>query len=231
MASFNTPCVVALGVVKGKVVYLEVDSGRRAEEHVGVEVDSAEPVVGSDFLHGHVALASFSITIVKAVALQKEAYLLDVEGLRPLPRRAVSVASVKAREYGGWESVWNKPILLSQSSPTIAVGASRAGSLLHVNAVPTDVEVVKRAWAAARVMQRAGDFSLNCTCRLGLMPVELFARRGNRYVIAKFYLNSSSPRSKKAFFIMGEGGNVLERKEVDIFEAEVVAYEFINKLA
>ncbi|MEZ0318387.1 MAG: hypothetical protein ABWK05_00110 [Pyrobaculum sp.] len=230
MASFNTPCVVILGVVKGRVMYVEVDSGRRAEEHVGVEVDSVEPVVGTDFLHGHLAVVSFFTTIVKAVALQKEAYLFDVDGLRPLPKRAVSVASVKAKEYGEWESVWNKPILLSQSSPTVAVGASRAGSILHINAVPTDVEVVKKAWATARVMRRAGDFNINCTCRLGLMPVELFARRGNRYIIAKFYLNLTSPRSKKAFFIMGEGGNLLERKEVDLYEAEVVAYEFINKL-
>ncbi len=69
---------------------------------------------------------------------------------------------------------------------------------------------------------------MNCTCRLGLMPVEVTALRGNRYVVAKFYLNTSSPRSRKVFFIVGEAGNVLQRREVDAAEAEVTAYEFLK---
>ncbi|MCU7786697.1 hypothetical protein ODS41_01970 [Pyrobaculum sp. 3827-6] len=230
MATFNTPCTLALGVVGKRLVYLDVESGRRVEEYVGVDVDSAAPDVGRDFLEGHVALASFSTSIVKAVALAKPAYVLDLEGLRPLARKAVTVAGVRAREFGAWEQVWNKPILLSNASPTVALGASRAGSLLHINAVPTDVELVGKAWATARVLQRGGELSMNCTCRLGLMPLEIFVRRGNRYVVAKFYLNATSPRSRRAFFILGEGGNVLQRRDVDIGEAEVVAFEYVKQL-
>ncbi|WP_148682345.1 hypothetical protein [Pyrobaculum neutrophilum] len=230
MASFNTPCTVVVGVSSGRAVYLEVESGRRVEEHVGVDVDSVEPRADGDFLAGHVAFTSFATTIVKAVALRRPAYVLDYGGLRPLPQRAVAVSNVKAREFGAWEQVWNKPVYLSASGATVVVGASRAGSLLHINAVPSDVELAKRIWATAGVLQRAGELSLNCTCRLGLMPYEVFVSRGNRYVVAKFYLNASSPRSRRAFFIAGEGGNVVERREVDVGEAEVVAYEFIKLL-
>lgn len=230
MATFTTPCTVAIGVVAGRVVYVEVDSGRRVEDYVGVDVESYEPRVEGDFLKGHLALTSFSSTIVKGVALMKDAYVLDYGGLRPLARRAVSMKSVKSREFGAWEQVWSRPVLLSAGSPTVAVGASRAGSLLHINAVPSDVELVKRAWATASVLQRAGELSINCTCRLGVMPLEVFVRRGNRYVVAKFYLNTSSQWSKRAFFILGEGGNVLDRRAVDVGEAEVVAYEYIKLL-
>lgn len=230
MASFNTPCAVALGVVKGKVVYLEVESGKRVEEHIGINVDSAEPNVSGDFLSGHVAVASFATTIVKGVALARDAYVLDADGLRPLQRRAVTISSIKAKEYGAWEQIWNKPIFLSNSSPTVAIGASRAGSLLHINAVPSDVELAKKIWAVARILQRGGGLSLNCTCRLGLMPYEVFVSRGNRYLVAKFYLNASSPRSKSVFFIVGEGGNVVKRAEVGIDEAEAAAYEYIKLL-
>ncbi len=230
MASFTTPCTVVVGVVSRKVVYLEVDSGKRVEEPVGVDLESAEPRADREFLSGHVAYTSFGTTIVKAVALGHSAYVLDLGGLKPLLRKAVPTRSVKVREFGAWEQVWNKPIFLSDKNPTVAVGASRAGALLHINAVPSDVELAKKVWAVAGVLQRAGALTLNCTCRLGLMPVEAAAVRGNRYVVAKFYLNTSSPRSRKVFFIVGEGGSVLQRKEVDVEEAEVTAYELLKSL-
>jgi hypothetical protein len=80
VASFTTPCTVVVGVVSQKVVYLEVDSGKRVEEPVGVDVESAEPRVDREFLSGHVALTSFGTTIVKAVALGRPAYVLDLGG-------------------------------------------------------------------------------------------------------------------------------------------------------
>ena len=40
MASFTTPCTVVVGVVSQKVVDLEVDSGTRVEEPVGVDIES-----------------------------------------------------------------------------------------------------------------------------------------------------------------------------------------------
>ncbi len=228
MASFNTPCTVVLGVVARKVVYLEVEGGKRVEELVGVDVESVEPRADGEFLAGHVAFASFGTTIVKAVALGRPAYVLDLGGLKPLVRKAVPVRSVKGREFGAWEQVWNKPIFLSDRNPTVAVGASRAGALLHINAVPSDVELAKKVWAVAGVLQRAGALTLNCTCRLGLMPVEVTAIKGNRYVVAKFYLNTSSLRSRKVFFIVGEGGNVLQRREVEVGDSEVAAYEILK---
>jgi len=230
VATFTTPCVVLAGVVGGRAVYLELDSGKRVEEFVGVDVDSAAPAVVGDFLEGHLAVTSYSATIVKGVALLKPAYVLDAEGLRPLVKKAVTVRSVKAKEFGSWEPLWNKPVFLQRSGPTVAVGFSRAGALLHINAVPSNVEIAEKALAVARILQRGGELHVNCTCRLGLMPVEIFVRRDGRYIVAKFYLNASSPRSSKAFFIAGEGGNVLERREVGLAEAEVVAYEFLSKL-
>ena len=215
-------------MVSQKAVYVEVDSGKRVEEPVGVDLESAEPRVDREFLSGHLAFTSFGTTIVKAVALGRSAYVLDLGGLRPLVRKAVTTRSVKDREFGSWEQVWNKPIFLSDRNPTVAVGASRAGALLHLNAVPSDVELAKKVWAVAGVLQKAGALTLNCVCRLGLMPVEITAIRGNRYVLAKFYLNVSSPRSRKVFFIVGEGGNVLQRIEVDAAEAEATAYELLK---
>jgi hypothetical protein len=228
VASFTTPCTVVMGVVSQKAVYVEVDSGRRVEEPVGVDLESAEPRVDGEFLSGHLAFTSFGTTIVKAVALGRSAYVLDLGGLRPLMRKAVTIRNVKDREFGSWEQVWNKPIFLSDRNPTVAVGASRAGALLHLNAVPSDVELAKKVWAVAGVLQKAGALTLNCVCRLGLMPVEVTAIRGNRYVLAKFYLNTSSPRSRKVFFIVGEGGNVIQRMEVDVAEAEAAAYELLK---
>jgi len=228
VASFTTPCTVVMGVVSQKVVYVEVDSGKRVEEPLGVDLESAEPRVDREFLSGHLAFTSFGTTIVKAVALGRSAYVLDLGGLRPLVRKAVTTRSVKDREFGSWEQVWNKPIFLSDRNPTVAVGASRAGALLHLNAVPSDVELAKKVWAVAGVLQRAGALTLNCVCRLGLMPVEVTAVRGNQYVLAKFYLNASSPRSRKVFFIVGEGGNVIQRREVDVAEAEAAAYELLK---
>jgi hypothetical protein len=228
VASFTTPCTVVMGVVSQKAVYVEVDSGKRVEEPVGVDLESAEPRVDGEFLSGHLAFTSFGTTIVKAVALGRSAYVLDLGGLRPLVRKAVTTRSVKDREFGSWEQVWNKPIFLSDRNPTVAVGASRAGALLHLNAVPSDVELAKKVWAVAGVLQKAGALTLNCICRLGLMPVEVTAVRGNRYVLAKFYLNASSPRSRKVFFIVGEGGNVIQRMEVDVAEAEATAYELLK---
>jgi hypothetical protein len=122
VASFTTPCTVALGVVSQKVVYLEVDSGKRVEEPVGVDVESAEPRVDREFLSGHVALTSFGTTIVKAVALGHPAYVLDLGGLRPLLRKAVPTRSVKGREFGAWEQVWNTPIFLSDKNPNGGCG-------------------------------------------------------------------------------------------------------------
>jgi hypothetical protein len=217
-----------MGMVSQKAVYVEVDSGKRVEEPVGVDLESAEPRVDGEFLSGHLAFTSFGTTIVKAVALGRSAYVLDLGGLRPLVRKAVTTRSVKDREFGSWEQVWNKPIFLSDRNPTVAVGASRAGALLHLNAVPSDVELAKKVWAVAGVLQKAGALTLNCICRLGLMPVEVTAVRGNRYVLAKFYLNASSPRSRKVFFIVGEGGNVIQRMEVDVAEAEATAYELLK---
>jgi hypothetical protein len=228
VASFTTPCTVVMGVVSQKAVYVEVDSGKRVEEPVGVELESAEPRVDGEFLSGHLAFTSFGTTIVKAVALGRAAYVLDLGGLRPLVRKAVTTRSVKDREFGSWEQVWNKPIFLSDRNPTVAVGASRAGALLHLNAVPSDVELAKKVWAVAGVLQKVGALTLNCVCRLGLMPVEVTAVRGNRYVLAKFYLNASSSRSRKVFFIVGEGGNVIQRMEVDVAEAEAAAYELLK---
>jgi hypothetical protein len=228
VASFTTPCTVVMGVVSQKAVYVEVDGGKRVEEPVGVDLESAEPRVDGEFLSGHLAFTSFGTTIVKAVALGRSAYVLDLGGLRPLMRKAVTTRSVKDREFGSWEQVWNKPIFLSDRNPTVAVGASRAGALLHLNAVPSDVELAKKVWAVAGVLQKAGALTLNCVCRLGLMPVEIAAIRGNRYVLAKFYLNASSPRNRKVFFIMGEGGNVIQRMEVDVAEAEAAAYELLK---
>jgi hypothetical protein len=228
VASFTTPCTVVMGMVSQKAVYVEVDSGKRVEEPVGVDLESAEPRVDGEFLSGHLAFTSFGTTIVKAVALGRVAYVLDLGGLRPLVRKAVTTRSVKDREFGSWEQVWNKPIFLSDRNPTVAVGASRAGALLHLNAVPSDVELAKKVWAVAGVLQKAGALTLNCICRLGLMPVEVTAVRGNRYVLAKFYLNASSPRSRKVFFIVGEGGNVIQRMEVDVAEAEATAYELLK---
>ncbi|ABL88103.1 conserved hypothetical protein [Pyrobaculum islandicum DSM 4184] len=230
MATFNTPCVVALGISSGKAIYLEVESGKRVEEYVGVSIDSVEPGVHGEFLSGHMAFASFSTTIVKAVAIGKPAYVLDLSGFKPLPQKVVTLNSIKSREFGKWESVWNKPIYLSTSGLTVAIGASRAGSLLHINAVPSDVELAKKVLATAGVLQRAGELSMSCTCRLGLMPYEIFVTKGNRYIVAKFYLNATSDRSKKVFFIAGEGGNVIRRREAEVAEAEIVAYEFIRSL-
>ena len=53
---------------------------------------------------------------MKAVALGHPAYMLDLGGLRPLLRKAVPTRSVKGREFGGWEQVWNKPIFLSDKT-------------------------------------------------------------------------------------------------------------------
>ncbi len=227
MATFNTPCVIAVGVSGGRVIYLDVESGKKIEEKVEVSLDSVEPEV-RDFVRGHVALASFSSTTVKGVALSKQAYLLDASGLRPLSQRAVSLSAVKNREYGSWEHVWNTPIFLSNTNPTIAIGASRAGTLLHINAVPSSIEVARKAWVTARILQRIGELSLNCVCRLGLMPYEILARRGSKYVVARFYLNTS--RSERVLFIVGEGGNVVYKSEVSIEDVETAAYEFITKL-
>ncbi|MFN3804058.1 MAG: hypothetical protein ACK4SY_03285 [Pyrobaculum sp.] len=230
MATFTTPCVITLGVVRGRLTYLDVETGRKVEEHIGVSIDSIEPKLQGDFLYGHVVLASFATSTVKGVALGRPAYVLDTGGLRQLARRVVTTRNIKGKEFGSWEHVGDTPIFLSDVNPTVAVGASRAGSLLHINAVPSDIELSRRVWATAGVMRRGGHLSLHCVCRLGLMPYEIFVGRGNRYIVARFYLNSSSPRSKKAFFIMGEGGNVLDRREVDIGEAEAAAYELINRL-
>ncbi|MFN7106408.1 MAG: hypothetical protein ACK4M3_07500 [Pyrobaculum sp.] len=211
MATFSTPCVIALGVVRERLIYLDVESGRKVEEHIGISIDSIEPSQG-EFLHGHVVLASFATSTVKGVALGKPAYVLDTGGLRPLAKRAVTMRNIKEKEFGSWEHVRDVPIFLSNTNPTIAVGASRAGSLLHINAVPSDIELSKRVWATAGVMRKGGELSLHCVCRLGLMPYEIFVGRANRYIVARFYLNSTSPRSKKVVFIMGEGGNVLDRR-------------------
>ncbi|WP_258870644.1 hypothetical protein [Pyrobaculum aerophilum] len=166
MATFDTPCVVALGVVKNKVFYLEVESGKKAEEYIGVEIDSAEPGISGEFITGHLAIASFSTTIVKGVALAKPVYVLDLEGLKPLAKRAVTLRHVKAREFGAWEPVWNKPLYLTDASPSVAVGVSRAGSLLHINAVPSDIELAKKYGQRLKFYKEAA--SLISTALAGL---------------------------------------------------------------
>jgi hypothetical protein len=231
VAVFNTPCTVIMGVVAGRAVYVELNSGERLEEPVNVSIDSAEPRIGEgELLSGHIAITSLSTTIVKAVALSKPAYVLELGGLRPLARGAVSVRGVRAREFSAWEQVWNKPVYLSAESPTLVACASRAGPLLNITVAPSDVELASVIAATTDALKGAGEVSLNCTCRLRALPCEVFAVKGSAYALARFYLNSSSPKWATVLFVAGEGGITLHSVEVELPEAARAARELAKYL-
>ncbi|AEA11738.1 hypothetical protein TUZN_0240 [Thermoproteus uzoniensis 768-20] len=212
MLTLPTPAVVAIGSRGGRLVAYDVEGGKFYDLPIGLEgIDVAELKIEGFSVRSHVAVASYATSFIKAIAVDGDAELLDVGGLRKMQRGAVTIQTVKGREFGRWDDVWNKLILIGGPAGVLAIGASRAGSLLHLSTARTDARHVKAVTDSLELLRKFGEVSVACSCRLGLLPVELLARRGTEYVLVKIYMNIQNRRSDGVVVIKGSGGNIHRR--------------------
>lgn len=211
MLSFNTPSALAIGRRGGRLAVLDLESSRTYEEALPAEVDLAEVGIEGVEVRGHMALASFSTNIVKAVAIDGDAYILDSRGLVKLKRARVSLKNIKMREFGPWDDAYNKAIVVVGSESALVLGASRAGALLHLSFARSDKAHIDAALRAMEGLRKFGDISITCSCRLGPMPIEILAKNKNEYILVKIYMNIASDYGQKALVIRGSGGNVSKR--------------------
>jgi hypothetical protein len=209
--SFNTPSALAIGRRGGRLAVLDLESSRVYEEALPADVDLAEVGVEGVEVRGHIALASFSTNIVKAVAVDGEAYTLDSRGLVKLKRAKVSLKNIKMREFGPWDDAYNKALLILKGESALVLGASRAGALLHLSFAGSDKAHIDAALRAVEELRKFGDVSITCSCRLGPMPLEILAKNKNEYILAKIYMNIASDYGQKALVIRGSGGNISKR--------------------
>jgi hypothetical protein len=210
--TLQTPAVVAIGRRAGRLAAYDVESGKFYDLPVDLEgVEVAELGLDGADIRSHIVIASYATSLIKAIAVDGDAEVLDVGGLRKMRRGPVAIQAVKGRELGRWDDVWNRLILIGGQAGMLAVGASRAGSLLHLNTARTDARHVKALTDSLESLRAFGEVSAACSCRLGLLPVELLARRGTEYILVKVYMNVQNRRSNTAVVIRGSGGNVHKR--------------------
>lgn len=212
MITLPTPIVLAIGRREGKLSAYDIEGGRYYDLPVDLSgIGVAELKASNDEVRSHVAVASYSTSLVKAIAVDGNAELLDSNGIRELSRGKVTLRAVMNKEFGRWDDVWNKPILIRGGTGALALGISRAGSLLHLNAARTDESHIRAVVDALNALRNFGEVSSTCSCRLGLFPVEVVARRSTEYILAKIYMNIQIKRSSTVIVIRGSGGNILKR--------------------
>ncbi len=212
MLTLPTPAAVAIGRAGGRLLAYDIETGKYYEAPVGAgEADIAELKIEGLDVRAHVVLASYSTSLIKALAVDGDADLLDSSGIRRLRRGRVTLQMVKNKEFGKWDDVWNKLILIKSGAGFLALGASRAGALLHLNIARTDELHVKTAVEAINKLRSFGEISAACSCRLGLLPIEIIARRGTEYILVKIYMNIQIRRSNTIIVIKGSSGNIDKR--------------------
>lgn len=212
MITLQTPIVLAVGRREERLVAYDVEGGRYYDMPVDISgIGVAELKADEAEVRSHVAIASYSASLVKAVAVDGDVELLDSGGVRKLRKGRVALQTVKNKEFGRWDDVWNKLLLIRGSAGALALGASRAGSLLHLNAARTDEAHVRAVVEALNALRSFGEVSITCSCRLGLLPIEVVARRGTEYILVKIYMNIQIKRSNIVIIIRGYSGNILKR--------------------
>ncbi|MEZ0249104.1 MAG: hypothetical protein ABWJ97_07495 [Thermoproteus sp.] len=212
MITLTTPVAVALGRRGGRLSVYDIDGGKYYDMPLDLDgLDVAELKVEGDEVKSHIVLASYSTSFIKAIAVNGDAEMLDREGLKKMRKDRATLRSVKGREFGKWDDVWNKLILISGPAGALALGASRAGVLLHLNVARTDRKHIEAAVKALEALRPYGDVSVACSCRLGLLPVEILARRKTDYILVKIYMNINMRRNDVVVVLRGSGGNISKR--------------------
>ncbi|MEL9991559.1 MAG: hypothetical protein QXP98_06765 [Thermoproteus sp.] len=212
MITLTTPAAVALGRRGERFSVYDIDGGKYYDVPVDLDgLDVAELRVEGDEVRSHIVLASYSTSFIKAIAVDGDAEVFDRDGLKRMRRDRATLRSIKGREFGKWVDVWNKLILISSPAGALALGASRAGVLLHINVARTDRKHIEAAVKALEALRSYGDVSVACSCRLGLLPVEILARRKADYILVKIYMNINMRRSGTVVVLRGSGGNISKR--------------------
>lgn len=213
MITLPTPATVAVGQRGGRLSFYYVEADKFHDMSYPIEgVDLAELSIQGSELRSHLVMASLSTSIVKAVAVDGDVDVLDAAGLRRMKRMKVTIQSVRNREVGKWEDAWNKLLIIGGGERALALGASRAGALFHINASLTDRRRIETALNVLLALKGFGETTLTCSCRLGPMPVEILSRHDNEYVLVKIYFNILSRKSEEVVVIRGIGGNILRRR-------------------
>jgi len=216
---FETPTTVIVGRSGSKLVVNVVDRGVAEVADLGdLAGKIAELGVDGIELHGHVAVTAFAPTIVKAAAIDGDAYAVGGHhlGITALPRLRITYKGIKMREFGRWVPVWDSVIVLGELSGVVPIiGFSRAGTLLHMSVGRCSVDRVLRLSELLGFVKRFGDVVATCTCRIGSMPFEIYVRRGNRYMLVKLYMNEEYSQSARVLVLLSEAGAVLEREIVE----------------
>jgi len=216
---FETPTTVIIGRSDSKLVVNVIDRGVVEVGNLGnLASKVAELNVDGIELHGHIAVTAFAPTIVKAAAIDGEAYVLGGQhlGIHALPRLRITYKGVKMREFGRWVPVWDSVIVLGALSDTVPIiGFSRAGTLLHMSIGRASVDRIFTLGELLEFVKKVGEVVATCTCRIGAMPFEIYVRRGSRYLLIKLYVNEEYEQSRRVLVLVSESGAVLERAIVE----------------
>ncbi|MBP1449425.1 MAG: hypothetical protein JZD41_05385 [Thermoproteus sp.] len=227
MLTFNTPAALAVGRRGSRIAVYDLEGARFFNVDVATDAELAEVGVEGLELRAHMALASFSTSIAKAAAVDGDVYILDSKGLRPIKKIKITLNNIKMKEYGSWEDIWNKLLIIRGRSSALVLGVSRAGSLLHVNFARSDEAHIKAALNALEMLGKFGDVSVACSCRLGPVPIEILSRRKTDYILVKIYMNTASDHGDRVLVIRWAGGNIYKRlvgslNELNKFIEEVI---------
>ena len=227
----ETPIVGIVGRSDGKIVVNVIDKGVYELGELGDLAVKVAPIgVDGIELHGHIAVAAYAPTVVKAVSIDGTAYVVGGSYLEltQLPRIRVTYKTIRLREYGRWVPAWDSLIVLGELSGEVPViGFSRAGTLLHVSAGRCSSDRVRLIGELLGVARRFGEVVATCACRIGSMPFEIYVRRGPRYLLVKIHMNEWYPQSGRALVLLAEAGLVLERA---IVEAGPGVVEYVERL-
>ena len=225
MRTYRTPVTLVMGREGQSLGIMVFGDAQPQLERVNMVTELAELYISNGHIYGHVAISSFGTSIVKAARIRgSRAYFLGPRSggkLSALPNTEPTTRSVKAKEFGPWENVWNSVLFLGDlDRDVLIVGPTRAGELLHINigvSRPHTLQMLEAALDRLNtiVSRHGGDINVGCPCRLATMPVELMALLDSKYIMVKMHLNDLAERGlAKGVVILGEGGKVEYRADV-----------------
>ncbi len=216
--SFKVPTVLVIGRVGNELALWSIDGTTTALGSVnGVEL--VDELRVDKQVMGHLAIASFSQYIIKAIDLGSRygSYTLSEDSLVRIPSRG----GVDLRKYNDWVTIRNAFILIGDPNsgyfdyyPLIC--PYRVGDTLFINAGYASSGGIKTVLTILGVLRNhvgtSGRLSASCMCRIPSMPLEVALMIGDKYLLVRAHMNEGQAiMGNKYLVLLTKGGNVIDK--------------------
>ncbi|WP_069807466.1 hypothetical protein [Vulcanisaeta thermophila] len=220
--SFKTPVTLVMGRMNNEVAFWNHDKGEVTLLGSLRGVELIDELRVDKEVRGHLALASFSYYLIKAVDLGSKggSYVIsEANQLIKLP----SNPRINFRNFNGWYTIRNSFILIGNpevnEGPYPLVCPYRVGDTLFINVGYANEDDLRNLISLMNILRNnaeGGIMTVTTMCRIPSMPVEMALILGNRYLMVRTFINNAVPTSgSKYLVIVTSGGNIVSKYSVN----------------